>query len=79
MWKMILLMLRILIYMMSVCVMSVIMLCHVVIRFDSVSTIYEPVGDGRADNCFISKSYDATSVAMMRSDVVLLSCRQLPK
>jgi Rab GDP dissociation inhibitor len=26
-----------------------------------VSELYEPVGSGREDNCFISKSYDATS------------------
>lgn len=30
-------------------------------RFDSVSDLYEPVADGRADNCYISRSYDATS------------------
>jgi len=30
-------------------------------RFDCVSDIYEPVGDGSDDGCFISKSYDATS------------------
>lgn len=30
-------------------------------RFDSVSDLLEPVGDGSADKCYISKSYDATS------------------
>ncbi len=30
-------------------------------RFDSVSDLLEPVHDGSADKCYISKSYDATS------------------
>jgi Rab GDP dissociation inhibitor len=30
-------------------------------RFTSVSMTYEPVGDGLEDNCFISRSFDATS------------------
>jgi Rab GDP dissociation inhibitor len=30
-------------------------------RFTSVTTTYEPVSDGIADKCFISKSFDATS------------------
>lgn len=30
-------------------------------RFDSVSDLHEPLTDGLADSCFISKSYDATS------------------
>eukprot|EP01038_Epipyxis_sp_PR26KG_P004247 gene4247-6026_t len=30
-------------------------------RFDSVSDLLEPVSNGRDDNCFISKTYDATS------------------
>jgi len=30
-------------------------------RFTSVSTNYEPVGDGSTDNCYISKSFDGTS------------------
>mmetsp|Transcript_21882 Transcript_21882/g.62363 ORF Transcript_21882/g.62363 Transcript_21882/m.62363 type:complete len:462 (-) Transcript_21882:361-1746(-) len=30
-------------------------------RFTSVSTVMEPVSDGHDDNCFISKSFDATS------------------
>jgi Rab GDP dissociation inhibitor len=30
-------------------------------RFDSISDLYEPVNDGRANHCYISKSYDASS------------------
>lgn len=30
-------------------------------RFTTVATTYEPVADGKADKCFISKSFDATS------------------
>ena len=30
-------------------------------RFDDVVPLYEPLNDGRADNCYISKSFDATS------------------
>jgi Rab GDP dissociation inhibitor len=30
-------------------------------RFDSVSDLLEPVGDGSGDGCYISNSYDATS------------------
>lgn len=30
-------------------------------RFDAVSDLYEPTGDGSSDNVFISRSYDATS------------------
>ena len=30
-------------------------------RFDSVSDLLAPVADGRSDQCFISRSYDATS------------------
>lgn len=33
----------------------------IVTRFTSVSTTYEPVGDGSDDNCFISNSFDGTS------------------
>lgn len=29
-------------------------------RFDSVVDTYRPTGDGSADGCFISESYDAT-------------------
>lgn len=31
------------------------------ISFDSVSDLLEPVSNGKEDNCFISKSYDAAS------------------
>lgn len=30
-------------------------------RFDTVADTYEPVADGKADACFISKSYDTTN------------------
>lgn len=30
-------------------------------RFDAVSDLKEPLADGKADNCYISKSYDAAS------------------
>jgi len=30
-------------------------------KFDDVATLYEPLADGTADRCFISKSFDATS------------------
>ncbi|EQC28930.1 acetyltransferase [Saprolegnia diclina VS20] len=40
-------------------------------RFDSVSDQLEPIGDGKADNCFISASYDATSHFETTSDDVL--------
>lgn len=30
-------------------------------KFDDVVDIHEPLADGRTDNCFISKSFDATS------------------
>lgn len=30
-------------------------------RFDAVTDLYEPLANGRDDNCYISKSYDATS------------------
>jgi Rab GDP dissociation inhibitor len=30
-------------------------------RFTNVSQVYEPVADGSSDNCYISKSFDATS------------------
>jgi len=30
-------------------------------RFVTVSTLYTPISDGRADNIFITRSYDATS------------------
>jgi Rab GDP dissociation inhibitor len=31
------------------------------LSFESVSDLVEPIADGSADNCFISKSYDAAS------------------
>ena len=31
------------------------------VRFETVSDLLSPVTDGRADKCFISQSYDATS------------------
>ncbi|KAH9108706.1 hypothetical protein AeMF1_016135 [Aphanomyces euteiches] len=40
-------------------------------RFDEVSDQLEPLADGRADNCFISSSYDATSHFETTSDDVL--------
>ena len=30
-------------------------------KFDDCVELYEPTADGTADNCFISKSFDATS------------------
>jgi Rab GDP dissociation inhibitor len=30
-------------------------------RFDSVTDLYEPISDGKDDNCYISQSYDAAS------------------
>lgn len=32
-----------------------------VLRFVSVTSLYAPTTDGRADNIFITRSYDATS------------------
>jgi Rab GDP dissociation inhibitor len=40
-------------------------------RFDSVTDTFEPVSDGKSDNCFISKSYDATSHFETTSEDVL--------
>lgn len=40
-------------------------------RFDSVTELLDPVGDGKQDNCFISKSYDATSHFETAADDVL--------
>jgi Rab GDP dissociation inhibitor len=34
---------------------------HFAPRFVSVSPIYTPISDGKADNIFITRSYDATS------------------
>jgi len=40
-------------------------------RFDSVTDLLEPVQNGSRDNCFISKSYDATSHFETAADDVL--------
>ena len=37
------------------------LLGKLIARFDSVNYLYEPLADGAADKCYISKSYDATS------------------
>jgi Rab GDP dissociation inhibitor len=37
------------------------LLGNIVERFDAVTDLYEPVSNGRDDNCYISTSYDATS------------------
>jgi len=37
------------------------LLGDVLLRFDNVVNTYAPVSDGRADHCFISESYDASS------------------
>lgn len=46
-------------------------------RFDSVTDLLEPVGDGTQDNCFISKSYDATSHFETAADNVLSLYRRI--
>lgn len=40
-------------------------------RFDTISDLLEPVNDGKGDNCYISKSYDATSHFETAADDVL--------
>ena len=40
------------------------MLGDIVERFDSVSDTFKPTGDGLADRCFITESYDATRYAL---------------
>jgi Rab GDP dissociation inhibitor len=37
------------------------LLGKLIARFDSVAYLYDPLGDGAGDKCYISKSYDATS------------------
>lgn len=37
------------------------MLGHIMQRFTTVATTYEPIGDGTEDQCFISGSFDGTS------------------
>lgn len=48
-----------------------------ILRFDSVSDLLAPVGDGSADNCYISKSYDATSHFETAADDVLSLYRRI--
>lgn len=40
--------------------------------FTDISTLYEPVGDGKADNLYITKSYDPQSHFEMASEEVLV-------
>ena len=40
------------------------LLGSILVRFDNVYDLFEPLGDGRRDGCFISKSYDATRYAL---------------
>jgi Rab GDP dissociation inhibitor len=42
-----------------------------------VTDLLEPVGDGTQDNCFISKSYDATSHFETAADNVLSLYRRI--
>ena len=37
------------------------LLGDVALRFDDVQDTYEPTSDGKKDNVFVTKSYDATS------------------
>jgi len=37
------------------------LLGHIMQRFTTVATTYEPIGDGAEDQCFISSSFDGTS------------------
>ncbi len=48
-------------------------------RFDSVSEIYAPVGDGTADGCYISESYDATSHFETTSEDIISLYRRITK
>ena len=43
----------------------------VIARFNDVTALQEPLGDGTDDRCFISASYDATSHFETTSDDVL--------
>lgn len=47
------------------------LLGDIVQRFDAVADLFEPVEDGLADKCFISKSYDDTSHFKSAADDVL--------
>ncbi|KAF4145619.1 GDP dissociation inhibitor domain-containing protein [Phytophthora infestans] len=40
-------------------------------RFDAITDMFEPVSDGKEDNCFISSSYDPTSHFETTSEDVL--------
>ncbi len=44
---------------------------HTTLSFDAVSDLLEPVTDGKANNCYISKSYDAASHFETCADDVL--------
>jgi len=46
-----------------------------ILSFDSVSDLLEPVSNGKADNCFISKSYDAASHFEACAEDVLGLCK----
>jgi len=45
--------------------------------FVSVSTLYEPVQDGKSDNLWITSSYDATSHFETASDEILRIYEQI--
>lgn len=40
---------------------GLLLLGHIMQRFTTVATTYEPVGDGTSDKCYISSSFDGTS------------------
>lgn len=40
---------------------GLLLLGHIMQRFTTVATTYEPVGDGSSDKCYISSSFDGTS------------------
>ncbi len=48
-------------------------------RFDSVSEIHVPVGDGTDDGCYISESYDATSHFETTSEDIISLYRRITK
>ena len=41
--------------------MSILSLINLVYRFVTISSLYTPTADGKSDNIFITRSYDATS------------------
>ena len=47
------------------------LLGNILERFDSVCPLYEPINKGEVDNCYITKSYDATSHFETVADNVL--------